>query len=111
VTFQQNGSVDGLPYDARLALFRVAEEALGNAARHSGAQHICVVVNQHADRVEVVVDDDGSGFNRQAAMRGPGLGLTAMKERMALVNGTMALKSRRRGGTTVCASVPIEAAS
>jgi signal transduction histidine kinase len=111
VTFRQNGSVDGLSYDVRLALFRVAEEALGNAARHSGAQHIYVVVNQHADRVEVVVDDDGAGFNRRAAMRGPGLGLTAMKERMALVDGTMALKSGRRGGTTVSASVPIKAAS
>jgi signal transduction histidine kinase len=106
VTFRLNGSVDGLPQEVRLAVFRVVEEALSNAVRHSGAQQVRVSVTGDPSRVEVVVDDNGCGFDAQSAMRGRGLGLTAMRERMALVNGTMALTSRARAGTTIRVSVP-----
>jgi signal transduction histidine kinase len=106
VTFQQHGSADGLAYEVRLAIFRVVQEALNNAVRHSAAQHVRVVISGHADHVEIVVDDDGCGFDAQTARRARGLGLTAMKQRLALVNGTMVLKSRPRAGTTIRASVP-----
>ena len=92
------------------ALYRIAQEALTNAARHSGAHSVNLALERHGDSIHVVVEDDGSGFDveaRLANLNGSGLGLFGMKERAGLVGGTLTVESVPGFGTTVFVQVPL----
>jgi len=93
-----------LPQDVELVIYRVAQEALTNAARHSEAKRIDVSLGQFDSRIVLEVCDDGSGF--AFADEGKGLGLSGMRERALLVDGTLAIDSRPGRGTTVRLEVP-----
>jgi signal transduction histidine kinase len=100
-----------VPPPVASVLYRVAQEALRNALRHAGASTIDVCV-EAADRREIrlTVADDGAGFDVAAAEAArAGLGLFVMRERLALVDGTLTIDSRRGtgGGTRVIASAPL----
>jgi PAS domain S-box-containing protein len=97
-----------LPDVVALSLFRVLQEALSNAVKHSGAQHCRVVLHGTPERVDLEVTDDGCGFDVEAAWRGHGLGLISMQERLGLVNGTIVIESKPGAGTTIRASVPVQ---
>ena len=88
----------------QLVVYRVAQEALVNAARHSGASHVDVTLERCDGRVRLVVADDGSGF--AFAQQGKGLGLDGMRERALLVGGALQVDSRPGKGTTVRLEVP-----
>ena len=90
-----------------LCLFRVLQEALHHAVRHSHARHFDVQLRGTVDFVDLTVRDEGVGFDVDAAARGLGLGLTSMKERLKLVDGELVVESRSRRGTTVLARAPI----
>lgn len=94
-----------LPHGVALSLFRVLQEAVTNAVKHSGAQRCRVTLAGTDDSVRVEVVDDGRGFDRDTARRG--LGLISMEERLKLVNGAVMIESRPGGGTAVRASVPL----
>ncbi|HET9371198.1 MAG TPA: ATP-binding protein [Vicinamibacterales bacterium] len=96
-----------LPEDVALSLFRVAQEALGNALKHSGASHYFVRIRGSVDAVSLEVVDDGAGFDVAAAMEGEGLGLVSMRERLNLVGGELHIASKPGAGTTVRAFVPL----
>ena len=89
-----------------LCLFRVSQEALHNAVKHSGVRRFEVNLRGASDTIHLIVRDSGHGFNPEAAMQKRGLGLTSMKERLKLVNGELTIDSQPRGGTTVHARVP-----
>ena len=91
-----------------MSLFRVLQEALHNAVKHSGVKRIEVELAEHANEIHLTVRDFGKGFDIQAAMRGRGLGLTSMKERVRLVNGKIEILSKPMGGTTIHLCVPFE---
>jgi two-component system sensor histidine kinase UhpB len=91
--------VSGIDPESQLVLYRVAQEALSNAARHSGAQHVRVRLRNEGERVELTVTDDGGGFSFDDAEGG--LGIAGMRERALLVGGEVALESRPETGTTV----------
>jgi PAS domain S-box-containing protein len=93
--------------DVSLCLFRVLQEALHNALRHSGVRHAGVHLRGTGDVLELTVRDEGVGFDVAAANQGLGLGLTSMKERLKLVGGELFIESRATGGTTVLARVPV----
>lgn len=101
----------GLPpltSDTRLAVFRVAEEALRNAAAHSDAQKTRLTLSHEGDRICLEIRDDGSGFDTVSAMRDKtGLGLASMIERAEQVGGTVQLESRMGGGTCVRLRAPL----
>ena len=97
------------PLDVEEALFRVAEEALTNAARHSGARTVEVGLVWEPERLHLGVRDDGGGFDLARA-EGKGLGLTSMRERMEALSGTLRIVSSAEG-TTVEACVPLPASS
>jgi len=80
-------------------VYRVAQEALSNAARHSGAKHIRVVLRRVGQRTELTVSDDGRGFTFDEAEGG--LGIAGMRERALLVGGEVDVESRPGTGTTV----------
>ena len=86
-------------------LFRVAQEALSNALRHSGAATLHLTCTPSSSGVDLTIMDDGCGFDPIAAH--VGMGLSSMRERMELVGGTLALTTHPGAGTTVCASVPL----
>ena len=98
------------PIPAPLAsvLYRVAQEALRNAVRHADATLVELALRQEPGVAVLEVRDDGHGFDvRSAEERRPGMGLFSMRERVALVNGRLAVTSARGTGTRVVATVPL----
>jgi PAS domain S-box-containing protein len=106
VHFSQHGTRIKIPADVALCLFRVAQEALGNVARHSHAKGAEVELITKPDSVRLRVRDEGSGFDFASAELGSGLGLISMSERLRLVGGTLSVKSQRMSGTEIFAEVP-----
>ncbi|MFM7073125.1 MAG: PAS domain S-box protein [Planctomycetota bacterium] len=94
-----------LPDALQTALYRVAQEALNNARRHSGTDVIRVELNRCADQLRLRIRDFGCGFNPQSP-RVNGFGLKGMAERLRLVGGTLSIESAPDEGTTVTATVP-----
>jgi len=90
-----------LPFEIGLALFRVLQEALHNAAKHSGVKSVQVQLEEVSGDVHLTIRDSGKGFDVESALRGKGLGLTSMSERVRLMNGTVAVESRPMAGTTI----------
>jgi PAS domain S-box-containing protein len=90
-----------------LCLFRVLQEALHNASKHSGVRHFEVVLWGMIGEIHLAVSDSGAGFDFQTAIEGRGLGLTSMRERLKLVNGELSIDSCPRRGTTIHAHVPL----
>jgi two-component system, NarL family, sensor histidine kinase UhpB len=105
VSFFADPSLGDLPADAQVVIYRVAQEALVNAARHSGATRIEVSLESHGDTVTLLVSDNGSGF--AFAEEDKGLGLSGMRERALLVAGKLEIDSRPGKGTTVKLEVPV----
>jgi two-component system, NarL family, sensor histidine kinase UhpB len=95
----QEGDFSDLPSDVQLVVYRVAQEALANAARHSGAGRIDVILRRAGDGVELEVSDDGRGFAFDQSERG--LGIAGMRERALLVGADLTIESRPGQGTTV----------
>jgi signal transduction histidine kinase len=91
------------PPDVAAALYRVAQEALTNVARHSGATHAWVQLETDAEGIRLIVEDDGHGAPADPR---PHLGLLGMRERMTLVGGDLKLGPASRGGLRVEATLP-----
>ncbi len=106
-TFNAEGDFSDLPDDAQLVVYRVAQEGLSNAARHSGAGRVEVGL-QRLDNggVELAVADDGRGFAFDESEGG--LGIAGMRERALLIGGELTIESRPGRGTTVRLTVPGE---
>jgi PAS domain S-box-containing protein len=92
-----------------LSLFRVLQEALQNAARHSRLPHFDVWLRGGTNQIELTVQDSGIGFEPEEAIKGRGLGLTSMKERLRLIDGYLSIDSEMGRGTTIRARVPLGA--
>lgn len=90
-------------------VYRLAQEALTNVVKHAGARSANVQIRSHEDRLDVLVSDDGQGFDAGAKQRG--FGLAGMRERIELVGGELRIESTPGGGTRVMASVPLPPAA
>jgi two-component system, NarL family, sensor histidine kinase UhpB len=105
--FSAEGDFSDLGDDAQLVVYRVAQEGLSNATRHSGAAHVGVRLRRRGDGgVELEVADDGRGFAFDESEGG--LGLAGMRERALLIGGELTIESRPGRGTTVRLLVPGE---
>jgi PAS domain S-box-containing protein len=96
-----------LPFEIGLSLFRVLQEALHNVMKHSGVKRIEVQLREDSGEIHLIIRDSGKGFDVEAALQGKGLGLTSMRERVRLVNGTISIESKPMGGTTIHVRVPL----
>nr|WP_251070004.1 GAF domain-containing sensor histidine kinase [Streptomyces sp. ISL-96] len=106
VTFHSLG-VRALPAAQEEALLRVAQEALHNALRHSGAAHVDVVLEKSGQGARLKVRDDGSGFDPKTVRRaGRHLGLVSMRDRAGGAGGTLTVESAPGKGTTIEMEVP-----
>jgi PAS domain S-box-containing protein len=107
IAFISVGIPRNLPKDISLCLYRVMQEALQNAIKHSGAQRFSVELVGDSSEIRLEVSDDGAGFDLQSIDRRHGLGLISMRERMRMVHGEFALRSEPDHGTTVTCRVPL----
>ena len=103
IDFDHNGVPRSVPPAISLCLFRVLQEALHNAVRHSKARRFDVDLRGTPGAVQLAVRDEGLGFDLETAARGRGLGLTSMKERLKLVGGELSIESRVKQGTAILA--------
>jgi PAS domain S-box-containing protein len=108
IDFQSHDLPTALPTDLSLSLFRVLQEAVRNATKHSGVKRFEVRLWGSTGEINLTVSDLGAGFDQEAAMKSTGLGLTSMQERLRLVHGELSIKSQPKGGTTIHARVPFE---
>jgi PAS domain S-box-containing protein len=97
-----------LPVEVSLHLYRVMQEALNNAAKYSGATSFDVRLWGADGEVHLSITDSGKGFDVCAVENGRGLGLKSMRERMRLVNGSLAIESKADCGTTIHACIPVD---
>jgi PAS domain S-box-containing protein len=107
IEFKSSGLPNPPPPEVSLCLFRVLQEALHNAAKHSGVKRVDVQLGEESGGIQLTVSDLGKGFDVAAAMRDRGLGITSMRERVRLVGGTIVIGSTPLGGTTVHVRVPL----
>ncbi|HTS10025.1 MAG TPA: PAS domain S-box protein [Candidatus Eisenbacteria bacterium] len=94
------------PHEIGLTLFRVLQEGLHNAVKHSGVKRVEVQMHEHLGEIELIISDLGKGFDLKAVQEN-GLGLTSMRERIRLVNGTIDIQSKPMSGTTIQVCVPL----
>jgi PAS domain S-box-containing protein len=109
VSFHAENVPAGVSERIAVCLYRVLQEALQNATKHSGARHVEVWLRGGAGQIEVTVHDSGPGFDPEDAFKGRGLGLTSMKKRLEAVNGQLSIDSKPQSGTTIRARVPLPA--
>ncbi len=106
VDFHSNGFIkQRLPPHIETALYRIVQEALTNVLKHAEAKRVSLIIEYRGNRVLAVMEDDGRGFNVEAALGAPvaerRLGLTGMRERIELVGGTLEIESSAGAGTTL----------
>lgn len=112
-TLTVTGDLSDLDVSLRTVIFRVAQEALTNVAKHARAQHVTVAIERTNSAFVLTVSDDGRAFNVANALQSQGgrLGLLGMRERVEMVGGTFEINSSAPGGTTVRASLPMNSAA
>lgn len=108
VEFQAEHIPRELPREVSLSLFRVLQEALHNGVKHSQSKTFEVTLKTGAADIELIVRDFGVGFEPEAVVKGLGLGLTGMRERLKLVDGQLSINARPKHGTMIRAVVPIK---
>ena len=108
IVFEHAGIPHTLSKEVSLCLFRVLQEGLQNAVKHSGVRSFTVDLQGTEESIELTVADFGNGFAEQEACTGHGLGLISMRERLQLVHGELSVKSQPGAGTTIRARVPLK---
>lgn len=103
--FQCDVPVPAPDSNEAIHLFRIAQEATGNAIRHGNAQHVLIKLEDAEGGIELSIEDDGSGLPR-GADEGPGMGLRIMAHRAAMIGGTLKAAAREGGGTRVTCTWP-----
>lgn len=105
VAVETTGARYDLPPGIDLAAYRIVQEGLTNALRHSGARHARVLLGYEPSRLEIVVEDDGRGLTSAAP---GGHGLVGVRERVALYDGTVEVGPGPSGGVRLAASLPVK---
>lgn len=112
IEFQGDSSMRGLPGNVELAAFRIAQEAILNAAKHSDTEAVELKLALEDDHLHLEVQDHGQGFETGAGetvQPGLSLGLVSMRERAEQLGGTLVIHSERGVGTTVVVNIPVKA--
>jgi signal transduction histidine kinase len=93
--------------DIELAAFRIAQESIGNAQKHADASRLQIIAEYRSAQLKITIEDDGNGFDPDAAQEPPGLGIVGMLERARAVGGRLDISSRPGRGTRVSATFAI----
>ncbi len=111
VDFANDNVPRGIPEDATLCIFRIAQEALRNIKRHSRANRAEVRLEQQDGRLHLSVSDRGTGFDSNKPLAERGIGIRSMEERLRLLGGKLEIQSRPLEGTRIDAWLPLKMAS
>jgi signal transduction histidine kinase len=106
VEFHSQLGEQRLPSEVETTLYRIVQESLTNIAKHAGAQRVSILLVRRPGVVSVVVEDDGHGFTPEDEAQG-GIGLSGMRERVALLDGRLTVESGPGTGTSLVAEVPL----
>jgi signal transduction histidine kinase len=107
VDFKSQDLPESFPPEISLCLFRVLQEALHNAVKHSGAYNVEVKLWGTPNKVHLTISDSGRGFDINDAKMSRGLGLLSMEERLKQLEGVFSIESQPKRGTTIQATVPL----
>ncbi len=114
-SIELDGELDGLPRDFAASLYRIAQEAITNAAKHAEASQVTLRLRmreaagaEERARIELAVDDDGKGEADVAVKSG--MGLLGMRERIAALGGALSIEARRPSGLVLRAQIPVPSA-
>jgi signal transduction histidine kinase/ABC-type uncharacterized transport system substrate-binding protein len=107
-SFSATDDIDQPARALSLCLYRVAQEALRNVARHSSASSVEVELRTAGGRLELAVHDNGVGFDPTRKQGRPSLGLAGMRQRLSLVDGELLIDSAPGGGTSIVARAPLK---
>jgi PAS domain S-box-containing protein len=110
IIFQSHSVPGPIAPDVSLCLFRVLQEALHNAAKHSRVSHFDVYLEGIPGEIQLTISDAGVGFDVESANNGRGLGLISMRERVKVVKGTITISSKPMQGTEISVRIPLGAA-
>lgn len=102
------GTEERLPTTVKVVIFRLIQEALNNAGKHSKAKQVKVKLEFRKDQVTGLVQDDGVGFEHFEKTEQPQFGIMGMKERMKLLEGKLEIQSAPGQGTRVAFTIPID---
>jgi signal transduction histidine kinase len=106
VDLEAGAITDRLSPEVETAIYRIVQEALTNVVKHSRARRVSVLLTRSDGTIKAVIEDDGQGFDPGAGL-GDGVGLIGMRERIELLDGTLAVESSATSGTTVAVEVPV----
>ena len=107
VEFEQNGFPANLPEEITLCVYRIAQEALRNCVKHSGASTAWVILQNTGQEIRLTVADTGCGFDLDSGAMRKGLGFTSMQDRLRIVGGKMQIRAKPKLGTRIEVSVPV----
>jgi len=107
IDFSEDNVPDSIPHEISLCVFRILQEAIHNAAKHSQVRRFEVALSCSIDQLHLMITDRGKGFDAHTAVSSGGLGLISMSERVRIINGRFAIDSKPRYGTTIRVSVPL----
>ncbi|MBI1744714.1 HAMP domain-containing protein [Candidatus Acetothermia bacterium] len=96
-----------IPREVATALYRVAQEALTNVVRHSGATQACLRLTSTSRSVMMTVEDNGKGLSKEQESSGKSLGIVGMRERVSIFGGELEIRSHQGQGTSVTARIPL----
>jgi signal transduction histidine kinase len=102
------GNAPRLPPEVETNVYRIAQESLHNIYKHARATHVAVSLERRGSRAVLTIEDDGRGFDAEAMSNGEGLGLRIMRERAALIGGTLDIESTAGRGTSVLLRFPVD---
>jgi PAS domain S-box-containing protein len=111
IDFHSDDIPKQLPQEIALCLFRVLQEAAQNAAKYSGSKQFQVTLSSTSNEIHLTVRDSGIGFDLEQVLKGRGLGLTSMRERLKLVDGELSIDTKVQHGTTIRAVVSLHRSS
>jgi PAS domain S-box-containing protein len=111
IEYKETKIISPVSPEIALALFRVVQEGLHNALKHSGMRKFRVELSEISGAIQLTVSDSGVGFDPQAVRNGEGLGLVSMKERILPLKGTLTIHSQPKRGTELVVRVPVSQSS
>jgi signal transduction histidine kinase len=106
VDLEAGSLTERLPPEVETAIYRIVQESLTNVVKHAQASRVSVFLTRNDGRIKAVIEDDGAGFD-PATATGGGIGLVGMRERIELLDGSLAVESSASSGTTIAVEVPV----
>ena len=109
INLQTDGLHKPIPSHVEMVLYRVIQESVNNVIKHAAASNLDISINQEADGIDVMVEDNGKGFDTAAVKQNDGIGISNIKNRVQYLKGTVEWNSTLGNGTLVAIHIPIEA--